>query len=144
LVSFLRLAGSLSETCKRIYDDFDLKILTVASVLCSWDGEEYGLLGSTEWVEEFLDPWLTDTAISYLNIDVGTSGPIPGIAASPELHTIATEIMKKVLFPQDQVLNQTLYEVWNATNDGEIGVLGSGSDYTAFLHRGIGSVRISY
>lgn len=36
-------------------------------VLASWDGEEYGLLGSTEWVEEYV-PWLTGTAVSYLNI----------------------------------------------------------------------------
>lgn len=45
-------------------------------VLCSWDAEEYGLVGSTEWVEEYV-PWLTDTAVSYLNIDIGTSGAWP-------------------------------------------------------------------
>lgn len=45
-------------------------------VLCSWDAEEYGLLGSTEWVEEYI-PWLTETTMAYLNIDVGTSGPHP-------------------------------------------------------------------
>jgi len=42
-------------------------------VLCSWDAEEYGLLGSTEFVEEYI-PWLSNAAVSYLNIDVGTSG----------------------------------------------------------------------
>ena len=67
-------------------------------VLCSWDAEEYGLLGSTEWVEEFI-PWLSGTAVSYLNIDVGTSGPHPGISATPELHAIAIETMKKVMWP---------------------------------------------
>ena len=31
-------------------------------VLCSWDAEEYGLVGSTEWVEEYI-PWLSGTAV---------------------------------------------------------------------------------
>jgi N-acetylated-alpha-linked acidic dipeptidase len=42
-------------------------------VLASWDGEEYGLVGSTEWVEEYL-PWLSDAAVAYLNVDVGAAG----------------------------------------------------------------------
>ena len=67
-------------------------------VLCSWDAEEYGLVGSTEWVEEFI-PWLKDTVVSYLNIDVAVSGPHPSIAATPELHDISTEVMKKVMWP---------------------------------------------
>ena len=66
-------------------------------VLCSWDGEEYGLVGSTEWVEEYI-PWLTGTAMSYLNIDVGASGPHPDISATPELHAIAVEQMRKVMW----------------------------------------------
>ena len=51
-------------------------------VLASWDMEEYGLVGSTEFVEEYL-PWLNGAAVSYLNIDVGSSGPVPDISASP-------------------------------------------------------------
>lgn len=105
-------------------------------VLCSWDAEEYGLLGSTEWVEEYI-PWLKETAVSYLNIDVGASGPHPGISATPELHRIAMETMKKVMWP---ATNQTMYDVWYEDTEGEIGVLGSGSDYTAFVHRGISAV----
>ncbi|ORY67394.1 N-acetylated-alpha-linked acidic dipeptidase [Pseudomassariella vexata] len=106
-------------------------------VLCSWDGEEYGLVGSTEWVEEYI-PWLTETAVSYLNIDVGVSGPHPGIAATPELHEVATETMKKILWMDS---GRTMYDVWYEDNEGEIGVLGSGSDYTAFLdHAGIGAI----
>ncbi|KAJ8121024.1 hypothetical protein ONZ43_g2424 [Nemania bipapillata] len=64
-------------------------------VLCSWDAEEYGLVGSTEWVEEYI-PWLTETAVSYLNIDVGASGAWPYIAATPELHEISVDVMKKI------------------------------------------------
>jgi len=107
-------------------------------VLCSWDAEEYGLVGSTEWVEEYI-PWLTGTAISYLNIDVGVAGPWPHIEASPELHTVSTEVMKKVPWMDT---NRTMYDVWVEFTGGSVGVLGSGSDYTSFVHKGIGAVSI--
>ncbi|KAI0451412.1 N-acetylated-alpha-linked acidic dipeptidase-like protein 2 [Xylaria acuta] len=105
-------------------------------VLCSWDAEEYGLVGSTEWVEEYI-PWLTDTAVSYLNIDVGTSGAWPYIAATPELHEISIDVMKKVPWMD---MNRTMYDAWIEYTGGEVGVLGSGSDYTAFVHKGIGAI----
>ncbi|KAF1359989.1 N-acetylated-alpha-linked acidic dipeptidase-like protein 2 [Lizonia empirigonia] len=107
-------------------------------VLCSWDAEEYGLVGSTEWMEEFI-PWLKSAAVSYLNIDVAVSGPIPDISATPDLHAISTSLMKKIVYPYRGSNNQTMYDVWSTT-DGEVGVLGSGSDYTAFLHRGIAAI----
>ncbi|KAF2160563.1 hypothetical protein M409DRAFT_28947 [Zasmidium cellare ATCC 36951] len=107
-------------------------------VLCSWDAEEYGLVGSTEWVEEFI-PWIKDTTVSYLNIDVGASGPHPGISSTPEQHEIAVETMKKIVWPALGG-NETMYDVWYDDTEGETGVLGSGSDYTAFVHRGIASI----
>ncbi|KAI1422878.1 N-acetylated-alpha-linked acidic dipeptidase-like protein 2 [Xylaria sp. FL1777] len=108
-------------------------------VLCSWDAEEYGLVGSTEWVEEYI-PWLTDTAISYLNIDVGATGAWPYIDATPELHEISTNVMKKVPWMDT---NRTMYDAWLEYTGGEIGVLGSGSDYTSFVHKGIGAIDMS-
>ncbi|KAF9698551.1 hypothetical protein EKO04_003673 [Ascochyta lentis] len=107
-------------------------------VLCSWDAEEYGLVGSTEWMEEYI-PWLKNAAVSYLNIDVAVSGPIPDISATPDLHAISTSLMKKIVYPFRGSSNQTMYDVWS-TIDGTVGVLGSGSDYTAFLHRGIAAI----
>lgn len=106
-------------------------------MLCSWDAEEYGLVGSTEWVEEYI-PWITESVVSYLNIDVAVSGSAPGISATPELHAIGVETMKKVLWPITGY-NSTMYDVWSQ-DDGEVGVLGSGSDYTGFLHRGVASI----
>jgi N-acetylated-alpha-linked acidic dipeptidase len=108
-------------------------------VLCSWDAEEYGLVGSTEWVEEYI-PWLKTAAVSYLNIDVAVSGPIPDISATPDLHAISINLMKKVVYPYRGSNNLTLYDVWMHEAGGEVGVLGSGSDYTGFLHRGIASI----
>ncbi|KAH7090360.1 N-acetylated-alpha-linked acidic dipeptidase-like protein 2 [Paraphoma chrysanthemicola] len=107
-------------------------------VLCSWDAEEYGLVGSTEWMEEYI-PWLKNAAVSYLNIDVAVSGPIPDISATPDLHNVSTSLMKKIIYPYRGSTNLTLYDVW-MHEGGDVGVLGSGSDYTAFLHRGIASV----
>ncbi|KAH7116693.1 N-acetylated-alpha-linked acidic dipeptidase-like protein 2 [Dendryphion nanum] len=109
-------------------------------VLASWDAEEYGLVGSTEWMEEYI-PWLKNAAVSYLNIDVAVSGPIPDFSATPDLHHISTELLKKVVYPYRNTTNQTLYDVWQDER-GVIGVLGSGSDYTPFLHRGIAAIDI--
>jgi N-acetylated-alpha-linked acidic dipeptidase len=89
-------------------------------------------------MEEYI-PWLAGAAISNLNIDIAVSGPIPGIAATPELHSIGVEIMKKIIWPYRGTTNRTMYDVW-MEEDGEIGVLGSGSDYTSFVHRGIGAI----
>ncbi|KAF4978622.1 hypothetical protein FZEAL_5025 [Fusarium zealandicum] len=108
-------------------------------VLASWDAEEWGLIGSTEWVEEHVN-WLTDTAVAYLNIDVAVSGPRPNLATTPELHTLATETMKKVIHPNFGGFNMSLYDAWHEATGGVVEVLGSGSDYTAFLHRGISSL----
>lgn len=113
--------------------------MALDSVFASWDAEEYALIGSTEWVEEFA-PWLADTVISYLNIDIAVNGPLPGASATPELRGIAQSVMKKVIYG-----NRTLYDAWYSLyrfrpEDNGFGNLGSGSDYTAFLQLGIGAV----
>jgi N-acetylated-alpha-linked acidic dipeptidase len=51
-------------------------------VLCSWDGEEYGLVGSTEWAEEHADE-LKQKAVAYLNMDSAVSGSRFGAASVP-------------------------------------------------------------
>ena len=96
-------------------------------VLASWDGEEYGLVGSTEWVEEYL-PWLNETAIAYLNVDVGTTGPNFKAAAAPLLDQALIETTKLVLSPNQTKAGQTVYDLW----DKHISTMGSGSDFTAF------------
>lgn len=111
-------------------------------VLASWDAEEYGLVGSTEWVEEYA-PWLAKTAMSYINLDIAVSGPVPGMSGSPELYSVAVDTMTKVIYPAGG--NQTLFDAYQSTNrfvpdKYRLGILGSGSDYTAFVHQGIGSV----
>jgi N-acetylated-alpha-linked acidic dipeptidase len=96
-------------------------------VFASWDGEEYGLVGSTEWVEEYL-PWLQDANIAYVNLDVAVSGPYFGGGATPSLNQALRDATHKVLSPNQTVKGQTIGDLW----DGRIDTLGSGSDFTAF------------
>lgn len=96
-------------------------------VFASWDGEEYGLIGSTEWVEEYL-PWLSAATVSYVNIDVGCSGPEFIAAASPLLNNLIYEVTGMVQSPNQTVKGQTVRDIWS----GDIYTMGSGSDFTAF------------
>jgi N-acetylated-alpha-linked acidic dipeptidase len=96
-------------------------------VFASWDGEEYGLVGSTEWVEEYL-PWLSHANVAYVNVDVATTGPIFHAAASPLLNKLLNEIVQLVPSPNQTVAGQTIGDLWS----GHINTMGSGSDFTAF------------
>ncbi|KAK0730423.1 hypothetical protein B0H67DRAFT_605407 [Lasiosphaeris hirsuta] len=96
-------------------------------VFASWDGEEYGLVGSTEWVEEYL-PWLNEANVAYLNVDVGVKGPHFSASASPLLDNIIHSAARSVLSPNQTVPGQTVFDVW----DKNIRTMGSGSDFTAF------------
>jgi len=96
-------------------------------VFASWDGEEYGLIGSTEWVEEYL-PWLSQANVAYVNVDVGTTGTHFNAAASPLLNKLIYEVADLILSPNQTILGQTVGDLW----DKKISTMGSGSDFTAF------------
>jgi N-acetylated-alpha-linked acidic dipeptidase len=96
-------------------------------VFASWDGEEYGLLGSTEWVEEYL-PWLAGATVAYLNVDVGAVGPNFAASASPLLNRAIFDAVGMVPSPNQSVSGQTVLDTW----DKRIKTMGSGSDFTAF------------
>ena len=96
-------------------------------VFASWDGEEYGLVGSTEWVEEYL-PWLSAGAVAYLNVDVGARGSNFDAAASPLFNMALYEATGLVQSPNQTVKGQSVRDTWN----GNIRTMGSGSDFTAF------------
>lgn len=96
-------------------------------IFASWDGEEYGLLGSTEWVEDKLS-WIKRANVAYLNVDVSTSGTKFHASASPLLNKAIYYATSQVLSPNQTVEGQTVRDVW----DGHITTMGSGSDFTAF------------
>ena len=109
-------------------------------VFASWDGEEYGLLGSTEWVEEYA-PWLSNAAIAYLNVDTATRGPKFHVLAAPLLNKSLQSATTLVQSPNQTIAGQTVSDVW----DKHIGILGSGTDYTAFQYfAGVPSVDLGF
>jgi N-acetylated-alpha-linked acidic dipeptidase len=131
-------------------------------VFASWDAEEFGLIGSTEWAEAH-EAELANAA-AYFNMDVGVSGPKFGASSVPSLKQFIRDIATAVPSPR----GGTVYEAWqktsepgagdfsrgNTTNgyrppaaqakpDVPVGDLGSGSDYTVFLqHLGIPSTDV--
>ena len=119
-------------------------------VLAAWDGEEYGLMGSTEWGED-LRSELMRKAVAYLNVDVGVSGSHFTAAAVPSLHEMVREVTRVVKNPGS---GTSLYEAWlskqrqsekNPPQEVRFGDLGSGSDYTVFLdHLGVPSLTMGF
>jgi Predicted aminopeptidases len=71
-------------------------------VFASWDGEEYGLLGSTEWVEENL-PWLSKANVAYLNVDVAAAGTEFDPRAAPLLNKVIKDVAGLVQSPNQTV-----------------------------------------
>jgi N-acetylated-alpha-linked acidic dipeptidase len=104
-------------------------------VFCTWDAEEWGLIGSTEWVEELEDS-LRAHAVAYINEDGTFSGPTFGGSGSPSLKPLlraATQVVP------DPVGPGTVYDVWLKAHKGDtttltFGNLGGGSDFSGFYH----------
>jgi N-acetylated-alpha-linked acidic dipeptidase len=134
-------------------------------VFASWDAEEEGLIGSTEYAEGHVKE--LSRAVAYFNMDVAVSGPDFGASAVPSLKQYLRDIAKSVPSPK----GGSVYDQWKATTDKNekegknhaetlmtpspsraaaagstdvpVGDLGGGSDYTAFLqHLGIPSADI--
>lgn len=114
-------------------------------VLASWDGEEYALLGSTEWGEDHAK-YLTHHALAYINLDVAVSGPNFKGSASPLLNSLLRAVTKRVTYPsQSSEKSQSVYDHWKETGGAQISTLGSGSDYSVFLdHLGIPSLDFGF
>jgi len=132
-------------------------------VICHWDGEEPGLLGSTEWVEANRAE-LQAKAVAYINTDVGVSGPNFSASATPSLNNFVREITRDVPDPKtgksvyeawrdyslrskDETSGGTAREVAGATDSGEppLTALGAGSDFSPFFDfAGIASMDSSF
>jgi len=123
-------------------------------VFGSWDAEEEGLIGSTEWGEDHAQE--LGNAAAYFNMDAAVSGKKFGASGVPSLKEFIREIAKAVPSPQGGMV----YDAWKNANqpssrtqessnsyrlpasglhtDVPVGDLGSGSDYTVFLqHLGV-------
>jgi len=128
----------------------------------SWDAEEQGLIGSTEYAEQYAK--LLRNAVAYFNMDIGVSGPNFGASSVPSLKAFLRDVARGVPSPK----GGTVYDAWKLQDEslrrrresvdpssfaelrgvadrGEahVGDLGSGSDYSAFLqHLGVPSTDI--
>jgi len=138
-------------------------------VYASWDGEEPGLLGSTEWAETHADE-LRHKVVLYVNSDTNARGFL-FVGGSHSYQHLVNEVAGAVLDPET---GATILDRWrarikvggverrapetnplpdeelmlkaaNAGGDLPIGALGSGSDYTPFLqHLGVSSINLGY
>ncbi|KAI0463470.1 hypothetical protein LJB42_002465 [Komagataella kurtzmanii] len=111
-------------------------------VLASWDAEEYGLIGSTEFGEQF-EKFLQKKVVAYLNVDVAVAGTHLHLGASPSLFKLLKDNAKEITFKNS---TETLYDNYVKDHGNDIiSTLGSGSDYTVFLdHLGIPSLDIGF
>src|SRR5262245_16409947 len=77
-------------------------------ILCSWDAEEYGLIGSTEWAEEMADE-LRQKAVAYLNLDAAVSGPNFTASSVPSLWKLMRATTRDV---KDPKTGKSVYQQW--------------------------------
>ncbi|KAG8716114.1 hypothetical protein FRC11_009163 [Ceratobasidium sp. 423] len=133
-------------------------------IFASWDAEEYGLIGSTEWGEDFagsnprVEDWIQEHVVAYLNVDVASAGDRFELHGSPSLAHLLRQVAIDIPHPSNA--SRTL---WDARDDlgpftgpidrdafavqqevelarqtassTGVGPLGSGSDFTVFLQR---------
>ncbi len=126
-------------------------------LLASWDAEEWGLIGSTEWAEKHAEE-LRQKAVAYINTDSNSRG-ILRAGGSHSLERLLNDVARSIPDPET---GQTLWErmraraLERAKSDEEkkkitgradlrISALGSGSDYTVFVdHLGVASLNLGF
>ena len=126
-------------------------------IYCAWDGEEPGLLGSTEWAEAHYDE-LRAHGVAYINSDSNARGYL-GIEGSHTLEKFSNDIAREISDPETKLSawkRNWLHEIADAKAveqreeirkrpELRIPALGSGSDFTAFLqHDGVASLNIGF
>src|SRR5882672_10755863 len=126
-------------------------------IYCAWDGEEPGLLGSTEWAEAHYEE-LRAHGVAYINSDSNGRGYLE-VEGSHTLEKLTNDIAREIADPETKLTvwkRRQLHDIADAKSaeqreeirkraDLRIPALGSGSDYTAFLqHDGVASLNIGF
>ena len=131
-------------------------------VICQWDGEEPGLIGSTDWVAANRAE-LQAKALAYINTDVGVTGPNFSAAATPSLKEFVRDAARRI---EDPATKGSVYDAWrghvsrivdeasgmarkspklDSFGEAPVGALGAGSDFSPFLdYAGIPSIDIGF
>lgn len=151
LVTLLEEARSLGELAKQGWKP------KRTIIFCAWDGEEPGLLGSTEWVEAHGDE-LVEHAVAYFNSDSNGRGYFRA-EGSHVLEKFINGVARDIIDPEKDITvweRRKLYDIAHAQTpeqreeirkrpDLRIGALGDGSDYASFIdHLGIASADIRF
>ncbi len=116
-------------------------------VFASWGAEEFGLLGSAEWVFDKMDK-LRDRGVVVINVDSPVQGPVLRTRASPSLLDLQVELTKTLPYLADTTNEEkSYYDYWSETI-GEAPssyVMGSGSDHDAFVFTvGVSAIDYSF
>jgi N-acetylated-alpha-linked acidic dipeptidase len=126
-------------------------------IFCAWDGEEPGLLGSTEWVE-YHAAELQQKVVAYINSD-GNGRGFLGAEGSHALEPFINEVARDVIDPETGISvldRRRSVDITNAKTSKSkkellakktlsIGALGSGSDFSPFLqHAGLPSINLGF
>lgn len=128
---------SVARAMASLLDDGWLPRRTI--VFAGWDAEEWGLIGSTEWVEEEVVA-LSGGGVAYLNQDA-VGGTRFGAGASPSLTPLLRNAARSI--PIDGA--ESLLAKWTEETEARVGDLGGGSDYAGFYnHLGIPSASFGF
>ncbi len=118
-------------------------------VLTLWDGEEFGLMGSTEWVEKHLRDLERNAAV-YINSDLTGRGPL-NTSGSHSLETFLSEVLRDISEPGgsrsllDAARARRRVTPENTVPEFRLAPLGSGSDYVPFIdHAGVASMNLGF
>ena len=110
-------------------------------VFAAWGAEEFGIIGSSEWVEANRERLLHD-CVAYINLDMAAMGDTFRASASPVLR----KAVAKALLPvaQSGAEDATLAQTWAGGENGpSFGDLGGGSDHVGFVcHVGVPAIQL--
>lgn len=110
-------------------------------VFAAWGAEEFGIIGSCEWVEAEAER-LRRNAVAYVNLDMAAMGTRFGASGTPSL---ATAVMRAAAGSTQPGEDRSVLDAWKGDRDAPVlGDLGGGSDHVGFVcHLGVPSVSLS-
>jgi N-acetylated-alpha-linked acidic dipeptidase len=139
LAALLETARSLADLVKQGWRPKRTVLFAI------WDAEEFGLIGSTEWVEKHSGE-IDKKLVAYLNSDMNGKGKLE-MQGSHTLESFMAEVLRDVKEPEG---SRSLFDSFappkgDSTPEFHIGPMGSGSDYTAFIHHlGVSSLNLGF
>ncbi len=151
-VALLRAAQHLGERVRQGWKPAS------SLMLCFWDAEEFGLIGSTEWGEANAS-WLREHALVYLNADTAVNGTrFSGAGGTPGMLGALKRVLERVAAAPraDGVAPANLWDEWRGAERGgkdekdaprepELSLPGSGSDFAVFVHHvGVPSLEVGF